>query len=345
MTVRTILRMLAREGCEQDFVEAWGRAAAVIAAVPGQQGQQLMRESGDEPWFAIVSDWSSREAVDAFGRSAARETLTEALRDLRRDAARSTYQVLATVAARPQHPVRVEITTTAGAGEGEELEAAWLAVAPHIQAARGNALESLARHEGDDGSDGPDDAGAEYRIASEWAGEDDFGAWLADPEHAVHGEPMGRWYAHDFRKEVFHVRASVVRDSSFAPVGAARGAAPEAVRVEISTVVPAADQEEFEAAWAAVAAHVEGSRGNLLEQLLRSEDGTAYRLCSEWASAADHLASMEDPVHRELVGPMMRWLSQSFSKAQWSLRQTQVRDGAYRPLVGAGAVSQPAPAP
>ena len=95
--MRTLLRMRAQEGCEAEFEAAWRRAAAEISRVPGNLRQELMRDEGDPRWFAIVSDWTDRASVDAFGRSEARETLTEALRDLREDAARNTYEVLATV--------------------------------------------------------------------------------------------------------------------------------------------------------------------------------------------------------------------------------------------------------
>ncbi|MCZ2858699.1 putative quinol monooxygenase [Blastococcus sp. VKM Ac-2987] len=95
--VRTILRMRAREGCEAAFETAWRRAAAEISRVPGNLWQELIRDADDPRTFLITSDWTDRAAVDAFGRSPARETLTEALRDLREDAARNTYEVLAAV--------------------------------------------------------------------------------------------------------------------------------------------------------------------------------------------------------------------------------------------------------
>ncbi|PRY47769.1 quinol monooxygenase YgiN [Geodermatophilus tzadiensis] len=95
--IRTMLRMRTREGCEAAFEAAWHRAAAEIARVPGNLRQELVRDADDPRTFVITSDWTDRAAVDAFGRSAARETLTEALRDLREDAARNTYEVLAVV--------------------------------------------------------------------------------------------------------------------------------------------------------------------------------------------------------------------------------------------------------
>jgi heme-degrading monooxygenase HmoA len=95
--IRTMLRMRTREGCEAEFEAAWRRAAAEIARVPGNLRQELVRDVEDPRTFVITSDWTDRAAVDGFGRSSARETLTEALRDLREDAARNTYEVLAVV--------------------------------------------------------------------------------------------------------------------------------------------------------------------------------------------------------------------------------------------------------
>ena len=95
--VRTVLRMRTREGCEAEFEAAWRRAAAEISRVPGNLRQELVRDADDPRTFLITSDWVDRAAVDAFGRSSAREVLTAALRDLREDASRNTYEVLATV--------------------------------------------------------------------------------------------------------------------------------------------------------------------------------------------------------------------------------------------------------
>ncbi|MGY1619797.1 antibiotic biosynthesis monooxygenase family protein [Geodermatophilus sp. SYSU D00691] len=95
--VRTLLRMRTREGCEAQFEEAWRRAAAEISRVPGNLRQELVRDADDPRTFLITADWADRASVDAFGRSSARETLTAALRDLREDASRNTYEVLATI--------------------------------------------------------------------------------------------------------------------------------------------------------------------------------------------------------------------------------------------------------
>jgi heme-degrading monooxygenase HmoA len=95
--VRTLLRMRVREGCETQFEAAWRAAAAQIAGQPGNIRQELMRDAGDPRTFLITADWADRAAVDGFGRSSARETLTAALRELREDASRDTYELLATI--------------------------------------------------------------------------------------------------------------------------------------------------------------------------------------------------------------------------------------------------------
>jgi heme-degrading monooxygenase HmoA len=97
--VRTMLRMRTREGCEAQFEEAWRRAAGEISRVPGNLSQELLRDADDPRTFLITADWADRAAVDGFGRSSARETLTAALRDLREDASRNTYEVLHSVPA------------------------------------------------------------------------------------------------------------------------------------------------------------------------------------------------------------------------------------------------------
>ena len=95
--VRTILRMRTREGCEEQFEGAWRQAAAEISRVPGNLRQELVRDADDPRTFLVTADWADRASVDAFGRSSARETLTAALRELREDASRNTYEVLATI--------------------------------------------------------------------------------------------------------------------------------------------------------------------------------------------------------------------------------------------------------
>ena len=98
--VRTLLRMRVREGCEEQFEQAWRTAAVQIAEEPGNIRQELMRDAGDPRTFLITADWADRAAVDAFGRSSSRETLTAALRELREDASRNTYEVLDTIQGR-----------------------------------------------------------------------------------------------------------------------------------------------------------------------------------------------------------------------------------------------------
>jgi quinol monooxygenase YgiN len=98
-SVRTVLRMRAREGCEQAFTEAWHRSAQEIGQVPGSVRQDLLVDADDPRSYLIVAEWTDRAALDAFSRSEYRDRLTAALRDLRESAERSTYRVLMSVGA------------------------------------------------------------------------------------------------------------------------------------------------------------------------------------------------------------------------------------------------------
>ena len=55
--------------------------------------QELLRDPNIPRQFVIVADWSSREALDAFGRGPQRDQLTAALRDLRATALNALYAV------------------------------------------------------------------------------------------------------------------------------------------------------------------------------------------------------------------------------------------------------------
>ena len=99
--IRTFLRMRAREGCEEAFVDAWQTSAQEIGQLPGSVRQDLLVDADDPRSYLIVAEWTDRAALDAFGRSASRDRLTAALRDLRESAERSTYRVLTTVRSDP----------------------------------------------------------------------------------------------------------------------------------------------------------------------------------------------------------------------------------------------------
>jgi quinol monooxygenase YgiN len=98
--IRTFLRMRAREGCEQAFLDAWQRSAQEIGQVTGSVRQDLLVNADDPRSYLIVAEWTDRAALDAFGRSEHRDRLTAVLRDLRESAERSTYRVVASVSER-----------------------------------------------------------------------------------------------------------------------------------------------------------------------------------------------------------------------------------------------------
>lgn len=97
MTVRTIVAMRTRQGCEQRFEAEWLLVAEKIRAMDGCLRQDLVRDVDDPRSFLIISDWVDRERLDAFGHSEQRERLLRVVRELRESAQRNTYQVLHSV--------------------------------------------------------------------------------------------------------------------------------------------------------------------------------------------------------------------------------------------------------
>ena len=195
-SVRTVLRMRAREGCEDEFEAAWRSAATAISRVPGNIRQELTRDMDDPRVFLITSDWVDRAAVDAFGRSQARETLTSALRDLRDDATRSTYELVCTVPAEQPDTVRVDLMTTVAVGEEEAFEAAYELTTQRLAGTPGLIREELLRE--------PDTN--KYHIFAEWSSEQDFLNWVDDPSHAEESSALARWLSVDLTRKLYQIR-------------------------------------------------------------------------------------------------------------------------------------------
>ncbi|WP_345771346.1 FAD-dependent monooxygenase [Geodermatophilus normandii] len=324
--VRTLLRMQAREGCEAEFEAAWHRAAAEISRVPGNLRQELMRDEGDPRWFAIVSDWTDRASVDAFGRSAARETLTEALRDLRDDATRSTFTVLATVEAERPRPVRIDFSTSVKPGEQVAFERAYTTVAERIGDSRGYVREELLR----------DAAGLRYHIFAEWESEDDFVQWVEDPVHMVAGAPLARWHSVEFRREVLEIRQRPDAGAEFPELVSPGGDVEvERVRVDSAVVVEPWEQEAFELAYLAAAQLARSAPGHAREELLREPDGRRYHVVAEWDSEQRFTDWAAEPANWA-GGPLGRWLTRGEDRRVFALRVRPVP-----PSVAAGAGTVP----
>ncbi|MGY1605902.1 FAD-dependent monooxygenase [Geodermatophilus sp. SYSU D00700] len=308
--MRTLLRMRAREGCEALFEAAWHRAAAEISRVPGNLRQELMRDEADPRWFAIVSDWTDRTSVDAFGRSAARETLTEALRDLRDDATRSTFTVLATVEAERPRPVRIDFSTSVKPGEQVAFERAYTTVTERIGDSRGYVREELLR----------DASGLRYHIFAEWESEDDFVQWVEDPSHMVAGAPLARWHSVEFRREVLEIRRRADDDADFPLLVSPGGDVEvERVRVDSAIVVEPWEQEAFELAYLAAAQLARSAPGHAREELLRETDGRCYHVVAEWDSEQHFTDWTAEPANWA-GGPLGRWLTRGEERRVFALR-------------------------
>ncbi|MGY1682541.1 FAD-dependent monooxygenase [Geodermatophilus sp. SYSU D01176] len=316
-TVRTLLRMRARAGCEAEFEAAWHRAAAEIARVPGNLRQELMRDEGDPRWFGIVSDWTDRASVDAFGRSAARETLTEALRDLREDATRSTFTVLATVQAERPRPVRIDFSTSVKPGEQVAFERAYATVTQRIGDSRGYVREELLR----------DASGLRYHIFAEWESEDDFVQWVEDPVHMVAGAPLARWHSVEFRREVLEIRQRPDADTDFPELLSPGGDVEvERVRVDTAVAVEPWEADAFELAYLAAAQLARSAPGHAREELLREPDGRRYHVVAEWDSEQRFTDWAAEPANWA-AGPLGRWLARGEDRRVFALRARPATPG------------------
>jgi 2-polyprenyl-6-methoxyphenol hydroxylase-like FAD-dependent oxidoreductase/heme-degrading monooxygenase HmoA len=201
--VRTILRMRARDGCADEFESAWRVAAAEISRMPGNLRQELIRDAEDPQAFLITSDWRDSQALDAFGRSAVRERLTAALRDLRESADRATYQVLHTVTAKGPR-IRVVVTVTVQEGQEEAYERAYLKVAERMRGTPGHVREELLREPGT----------GTYHLFAEWEDEQSFSAWADDQSHMEQTAPLLPYLLESFNRSTYHI---VMRPEDHAP--------------------------------------------------------------------------------------------------------------------------------
>ncbi|MEH1125639.1 FAD-dependent oxidoreductase [Micromonospora sp. CPCC 206061] len=193
---RTILRMRAREGCEAAFESAWRTAAEEISRIPGNLRQELIRDAEDPRTFLITSDWSDPHALDAFGRSAVRDRLTAALRDLRESAERTTCQVLHTVEG---HGPRIRVVVTVNVPEGQEqaYERAYLKVAERMRGTPGHVREELLREPGT----------GTYHLFAEWEDEASFNAWADDQSHMDQTAPLLPYLLESFKRSTYHIVA------------------------------------------------------------------------------------------------------------------------------------------
>src|SRR4028119_740781 len=247
---------------------AWRPAGGAEGGGRGARREGVVRAEGDPRWFAIVSDWTDRAAVDAFGRSAARETLTEALRGLRDDATRSTFTVLATVEAEAPRPVRIDFSTSVKPGEQAAFERAYTTVAERIGDSRGYVREELLR----------DAAGLRYHIFAEWESEDDFVQWVEDPVHMVAGAPLARWHSVEFRREVLEIRQRPDAGAEFPELVSPGGDVEvERVRVDSAVVVEPWEADAFELAYLAAAQLARRAPGPARAALPPAADGGARR--------------------------------------------------------------------
>ena len=183
------------KGARTQFESAWRHAADEISRVPGNLRQELIRDADDPRTFVITSEWTDQEALDAFGRSAARDRLTAALRDLRESA---EPQHLRGAARRRRRRRRGSGCVGHGrpcrTGEEEAYERAYRKVAERMRGTPGHIREELLREPGT----------ATYHLFAEWESEAAFNAWVDDPSHMDQTAPLLPYLLESFERT--HVR-------------------------------------------------------------------------------------------------------------------------------------------
>ena len=202
--VRTLLRMRVREGAESQFEEAWQAAAAQIAAFRATSDRS---SSGTPPTRAP----SSSRPTGPTGRPSTRSAvappgaLTAALRDLREDADRSTYELLYGLTGGEQAShVRIDISTRVGPGEEEAFERAYAIVTDRLRGTPGLIREELLREPGSD----------TFHIFAEWESEPGLPNWVDDPSHADQTGPIIRWLSVFFERKLYEIRSARRRRGS-----------------------------------------------------------------------------------------------------------------------------------
>ncbi|WP_241255794.1 antibiotic biosynthesis monooxygenase family protein, partial [Candidatus Protofrankia californiensis] len=122
--------------------------------------------------------------------------LTAALRDLRDDAERHTYDVLHTLEGRGS-AVRVLVTTTVPADEEEAFEQAFLDVAEAMHGVAGRIREELLHEPGT----------RTFHLLAEWTSEKAFLAWVGDPHHSDRTSQLIPFLDRGFSRRIFSIVA------------------------------------------------------------------------------------------------------------------------------------------
>lgn len=96
--VRVMLYLRASEDRAPAVAEAYHRISADLAGTPGLLGNELLREVSDPGAFAVLSDWESLPAFQAWESGSAHRGTTSPLREYQ-DSARARPFALFEVAA------------------------------------------------------------------------------------------------------------------------------------------------------------------------------------------------------------------------------------------------------
>ncbi|MFE2286220.1 putative quinol monooxygenase [Streptomyces sp. NPDC059443] len=92
--LRTVLEMVVREGCEDEFRAAWLETAQAAARLPGCVAQSLLRDPRNPRNRLVMADWADQAALEAFQNGPERERLSARLEPFRESARKQVLDVV-----------------------------------------------------------------------------------------------------------------------------------------------------------------------------------------------------------------------------------------------------------
>ncbi|MFJ3170848.1 putative quinol monooxygenase [Streptomyces roseus] len=95
--LRTVLEMVVREGCEEEFRAAWLETAQAAARLPGCVAQSLLRDPRHPRTHLVMADWADQTALEAFQNGPERQRLSARLEPFRESARKQVLDVVAYV--------------------------------------------------------------------------------------------------------------------------------------------------------------------------------------------------------------------------------------------------------
>ncbi|MEU1888386.1 FAD-dependent monooxygenase [Micromonospora sp. WMMD987] len=194
--IRTMLRIRARPGAEQEVRSVWRTAAEQIGALPGNLRRDLFLDANDPRTFVVATEWADDDALLDYENGPVAARLADAL------GARClppTADDLRVMRDEPGgHPtLLVDVEVTVPATRLAEFRRGHAEVTARMAGVPGYLREDLLREPGTD----------VHHIFAEWRTATEFHRWVANPAHAREEAGPIAPFLLDFRRRLFHLTA------------------------------------------------------------------------------------------------------------------------------------------